>query len=108
MIELYFKNILLGTLNKKDKYIYNSSVSEKLATNNYFLVEYFGLCGSKQKEFDALPEPFARMYQDIMQRDDIKSMANIKDNDSEYDVLYNSTGIKQSDVEYNLKQKNTL
>ena len=41
MIELYFKDILLGTLDKKGKYIYNSSFSEKLATNSYFLIEYF-------------------------------------------------------------------
>ena len=105
MIELYYKDILLGTLEKKDKYIYNSSFSEKLATNSYFLIEYFNLCNSKQKEFDTLPEPFARMYQDIMQRDDIKSMADIKESDSEYEVLYKFAGIRQSDVEYNLKQK---
>ena len=105
MIELYYKDILLGTLEKKDKHIYNSSFSEKLATNSYFLIEYFNLCNSRQREFDTLPEPFARIYRDIMQRDDIKSMADIKESDSEYEVLYKFAGIRQSNVEYNLKQK---
>ena len=108
MIELYYKDILLGTLKKEQqKYIYTSSDTENLATINYFLIDYLPISNSKNRIFEKLPDPFATMYKEIKLRPDLIAKADIKNEDDEYEVLYKYAGIKQGNVEYSIKQKNT-
>lgn len=87
MIKVFYKQEFLGTLEKTNSgFVYNSSENEAVASEKYFLKisAYSKLLNSKNAKFSSLPKFFQEIADQIKQRGDLVSQANILPTDDDF------------------------
>lgn len=106
MVELYFKDKKLGTLNYDgNNYIYTSDFdNENYAKNNYFLnLTDYNLYGSNLKKSQNLFNFFKKIVIQVKKRKDLLQMLNISNNESDYQILLKLGKAKQNQEKFYLK-----
>ncbi len=106
MVELYFKDKKLGTLNYDgNNYIYTSDFdNENYAKNNYFLnLTDYNLYGSNLKISQNLFNFFKKIVIQVKKRKDLLKMLQITNNDTDFDILTKLGKSKQNSDKFYLK-----
>lgn len=108
MINLYFKNILLGTLSfdyNNNLFVYNSNKEgEKLAELKHCISDDYNLFGCVNHCSKQL---FVEFYQftDCLSRRDIMKRVGINENDNLFEKLFKIASLDFLDDAYAIKQK---
>ena len=106
MVELYFKDKKLGTLNYDGNiYTYDSNIeNENYAKNNYFLnLTDYNLYGSNLKKSQNLFNFFKKIVIQVKKRKDLLQMLKISNNESDYQILLKLGNAKQNQEKFYLK-----
>ena len=106
MVELYFKDKKLGTLNYDGNiYTYDSNIeNENYAKNNYFLnLTDYNLYGSNLKISQNLFNFFKKFVIQVKKRKDLLKMLQITNNDTDFDILTKLGKSKQNSDKFYLK-----
>ena len=106
MVELYFKDKKLGTLNYDGNiYTYDSNIeNENYAKNNYFLnLTDYNLYGSNLKISQNLFNFFKKIVIQVKKRKDLLKMLQITNNDTDFDILTKLGKSKQNSDKFYLK-----
>ena len=106
MVELYFKDKKLGTLNNTGTfYTYDSNLeNENFAKEKYFLeITKYDLYNSKNRQDVQLFTFFKDMANNIKKREDLVKLLGISSLDTEYEILTKLGKISQSKAKFYVK-----